>query len=286
MIPNNNLSVLPFYTDISKQNHRKDYAFGEVFPLLTPDRSVLPFQFIRATKGNAISYVRLKKLDGSTFLTITSQMLETGLSINRYESLGYDVIMYRGILPMTITTPEGQYYVEISDGSIYYSDVFTIVRKLDDCLKIEYRDLESLVFENGRIDYTNAFKFNVYLQTQLGRPDYPFEEQVEDRDGETFVEKQISEKTFKFNFLAPEYLCDAMRIIRMSDDVTVRNKGDVYDVDNFLITPKWQDGGYLAAVETEFQCNTILKKIGVGLIEQGLGDYNNDYNNDFNNLNS
>lgn len=282
MIPNNNLSVLPFYKSSGRQNHRKDYAQGEVFPLITPDRKILPFQIIRNHRANGITQVLLKNFDGSTHLDITSQMLSTGLVIKEYSSFYYDIISYDGVLPMPIMTPEGRYYIEVSDGvERVYSDVFTIVRNLSDYLKITYWDNESLLFDGGRIDFSAGFKYSIYLPTELGRPEYPFSEEVEDRDGFSFVEKQVSEKTFKFNFIAPEYLCDAMRIIRMVDNVEITNKGDTYDADSFLITPKWLEGGYLASVEAEFQCNTIVKKIGQGYTAASLGDFNNDFNNDF-----
>jgi hypothetical protein len=285
MIPNNNLSILPFYTSLDKQNHRKDYAFGEVYPLLTPDRKILPFQIIRSTRANAISSVLLKNLDGTTYLDITAIMTATGLTINAYTSDGYDVIQYPGVLPMAVATPEGQYYLQITDTvDVWYSEVFTIVRDLSNCLKISYWDTESLQFEGGRVDYTNNFKFDLYLPTQVGRPDYPFQEQVQERDGYTFVENQISEKTYKFTHLAPEYLLDAMRIIRMSDYIFVTSKSEEYDVDTFLMTPKWEEGGYVASVEVEFQCDTIVKKIGRGVTPVTLGDFNDDYNNDFDNL--
>ncbi|NQU52434.1 MAG: hypothetical protein HQ522_07830 [Bacteroidetes bacterium] len=282
MIPNNNLSPLPFYTDLSKQNHRKDYAFGEIFCLATPDRKILPFQIIRTHRTNAITSALLKNMSGVTILSIITEMNATGLVVNQYTADGYDVIVYPGILPMAITTPEGQYYLQLSDGvETWYSDVFTIIRTLDNFLKIEYYDSESLAFQGGRVDFTNLFKFHIYLNTQLGRPEYPFEEQVENRGGYTFAEIQTSEKTFKFNFVAPEYLLDAMRLIRMMDFVTVTNKADEYSVDTFLITPKWEAGGYLASVEAEFQCDTVIKKTGKGILGYTNGDYNDDLNNDF-----
>ena len=177
MIPNNNLSVLPFYDSVEKQNHRKDYAFGDIFSLLTPDRKILPFQIIRPHAGSGINSVVLRNVDGSSFLNITAEILATGLKINSYASSGYDIILYDGILPMPITTPEGLYYLEIHSNTVFYSEVFNIVRNLDSCLKIVYSDEESLLFEGGMIDYTGIFKFNIYLPTQLGRPDYEFEEQ-------------------------------------------------------------------------------------------------------------
>ena len=152
-------------------------------------------------------------------------------------------------------------------------------------LQIEWYDVENMVFDGGQIVYTNPkYKNRLYLCTQLGKPEYVFEEEGEERDGYFFPEKQISEKTYRFIILAPEYLCDVMRIIRMSDFVTVTdNYGRVYPCDTFLITPKWQTQGNLASVEVEFQTATVIKKIGRGYITPTGGDFNNDYNNDFKN---
>lgn len=283
MTPNNNLSVLPFYTDVSKQNHKKDYAFGELFPLFTPDKRILPFQIVREHRANAISSVLLKDKEGNTIANISTEMAATGLAINSYASYNFDVIVYPGNLLLTITTPEGPYYIEISDGvQTWYSEVFTIVRYTDQYLKIIYSDTESIISEGGILDFSNSFAFNIYLPTQVGKPDYEFEEEVEKRDGYQFLEKQISEKTYKFNFLAPEYLLDAMRVIRMMDNVQIVSKGETYRVDQFLMTPKWQDGGYLASVEAEFQSETVIKKIGAGYVPADNGDFNVDFNNDYN----
>lgn len=52
----------------------------------------------------------------------------------------------------------------------------------------------------------------------------------------------------------------------MSDFVTVYSQGRKYDCDTFLITPKWQTQGNLASVECEFECATVVKKIGRGVI--------------------
>lgn len=285
MTPNNNLSVLPWYDSIERQNHRRDYAFGNVFPLITPDRKLLPFQIRRATRSNGISQVILRDIAGKQIANITSQMRETGLEIKRFQSDGYDLIIYPGNLPMAIMTPEGLYYAEISDGAQrWYSEVFNIVRTVDDYMLIEWWDEEPLYYSGGHIEYNRSlFKNRVYLCTQVGKPDYDFEEEGEERDGYFFPEKQVSEKVFKFTFVAPEYLCDAMRIIRMSDHVEITSRGEKYIADSFLITPKWQDQGDLAAVEAEFETDTVIKKIGRGKIVTSLGDFNADFNDDFKN---
>ena len=285
MTPNNNLSVLPWYDSINRQNHRRDYAYGNIYQLITPDRKLLPFQIRRNTRSNSISQVLLKNVEGKTIANITAQMKETGLTVKRFSANGYDLIIYPGTLPMAINTPEGLYYAEISDGAQrWYSEVFNIVRTVNDYMSIEWWDEEPLYYSGGHIEYSGeTFKNRVYLPTQVGKPEYDFQEEGEKRDGYFFPEKQTSEKIYKFSFLAPEYLCDAMRIIRMSDHVVITSRGERYEADSFLITPKWQEQGDLAGVEAEFETDTVIKKIGRGVVVTNLGDFNSDFNNDFKN---
>ena len=283
MIPNNNLSVLPFYTSVDKQDHRKDYAFSEMFKNLCPHKFILPFQIIRSTRVNPIQSIKLKGHDFNFDENITEEAGTQGLSVKAYPDKGYDVIKYPGYLPLSFETPEGLYYVEISDGvDTWFSDVFNIVRKVDDLLCIEYWDEGNIEYSGGEIDFSSYFKYRIFLPTQVGKPSYLFTEEVETRDGKQFIEKQISEKVYNFTFLAPEYLLDAMRVIRMADHVFITSRGETYEVDQFLPTPNWLDQGHLASVEVEFNCDTILKKIGKGVQNYNkLRVFNNDFNNDF-----
>lgn len=285
MIQNNNISVLPWYTSINEQNHRKSYAYGTIYPLFTPKRTLLPFQIMRNTSSRNITKAQLYDKNGVLFADITTALKETGLQIVPFASLGYDVIVYPSLLPFAIDTPDGIYYARMTDGvNVWYSEMFTIVGDLSGYLKIEWYDVENFVFDAGQIVYQNPKFHNVlYLCTELGKPEYTFEEEGETRDGYFFPEKQISEKTYRCMALAPEYLCDVMRFIRMSDKVFVTDKyGRQYDCDTFLITPKWQTQGDLASVEIEFETATVAKKIGRGYITPGRkGDFNNDFNNDF-----
>lgn len=285
MIQNNNISVLPWYTSIEQQNHRKSYAYGQIYPLFTPKRTLLPFQIMRNTSTRNITRAQLYTKEGVLFADITTALFETGLQIVRFASLGYDIIVYPSLLPFAIDTPDGIYYARMTDGvNVWYSEMFTIVNDVSGYLKIEWYDVQNFVFDAGQIVYQNPTFHNVlYLCTELGKPEYPFEEEGETRDGYFFPEKQISEKIYRCMALAPEYLCDVMRFIRMSDKVFVTDKyGRQYDCDTFLITPKWQTQGDLASVEIEFETATVAKKIGRGYITPGTkGDFNNDFNNDF-----
>lgn len=281
---NNNLSVLPFYENIDWQNAKKSYAYGDVYTLATPIRRMLPFQILRNTRDNRILSVLLYTEKGKQVADITQQMIETGLSIKRYVAYGYDLIVYNGLLPLAYEALQGRYYISISDGvQTFVSDIFTWTYDVSGMMKIQWWDSEPLIFQSGAIFYDGLFKNTLYICAELGKPEYPFEEEGESRDGYFFPEKQISYKTYRTIFLAPEYLCDVMRVIRMSDYVTIDIDGQHYECDTFLITPKWQTQGNLASVEVEFTTNTVIKKIGRGIIPTNKGDYNNDYNNDFNN---
>ena len=82
--------------------------------------------------------------------------------------------------------------------------------------------------------------------------------------------------------MAPEYLCDALRIVRLCENKQITSKLQTYEPISFNMTPKWEDQGDLAAVECEFETDTIVANLG-GYHKVPIGgDYNNDYNDDFN----
>ena len=286
MTQNNNFSVLLWYKKVDLQNHRKSYAYGNIYPLFCETNVLLPFQIIRKTSVADISEVILYRKDGSIFKDVTQAMKDAGLEIVKFEDLGVDVILFPARFPMNIGMLDGIYYLSLSDDvQIWYSEMFTAVNSVKGYLKIEWYDIENSYFDAGLIVYDNPrFKNFLYLCVELGKPDYQFEEEGEDRDGYYFPEKRISEKTYKCTILAPEYLCDVMRLISLSDYIRVTDKyGQKYNCDTFLITPKWQTQGDLASVEIEFETNTVVKKLGRGIIRECIGDYDEkDYNEDYN----
>ena len=292
MIQYNVTSVLPFFTDINLQNHRRSYAYGDVYPLYVPSGQMLPFQFMTPhVSGNTMGTVELMNMKDQRVAYLQSNLSDGGLRITEFASDGYDIVSYPAIMPIGYNTLEGQYYLRITlTAGVYYSEVFTVVGDISPYLKIEWRMLDDLINYGWRIQYNSGqyrFRNVVYLATELGKPDYEFEETGESRDGWFFPEKMISEKTYKFHFMAPEYLCDAMRFIRMADEVRVTDKyGRTYLCDQFLMTAKWQDQGNLASVEAEFQTDTVAKAIGRGLAPANQGAFNNDYNNDYDIINS
>ena len=286
MIPNNNLSVLPFYTSLEQQNARKWWVYGRVYPLFTQAGFLLPWQLIKEhNASDTINFVTL--VDGNTDQPIRTYTaaVRDATTKKQFASLGYDVWVSPGLLPIFTSMDNGRYYLDMVIGSThYYSEIFTVVNDIQPYLKITWWDEQDFTMDAGTIVYTNpSFRNILYLKADLAKPEYPFEEEGENRDGYFFPTKQISEKRYRFAFLASEYLLDVMRFIRMADHAQIEYHGQTYSLDSFLITPEWEPNGDVASVQAEFDTATVAKKIGVGYIRAQRGDFNDDFNDDFNN---
>ena len=278
---NNNISPLPFYNNPALQNHRKDYAYGQVYPLITYRNMLLPFQVVLAS-GTSVNWVRLYDFNTGKYTDITTSMKENGLTIKSFT--GFKLLKYPGTLPIVEIKHEGLYYlaIGISGSGNIYSDVFTVTNKVDNYLLLEYYNSYNFKLKNGIVDFSDNFKFKCYLNTQVGKPEYDFEEEATERMGYTFIESQVSKKIYKFTFIAPEYLCDALRIVRLCENKQITSKSQVYDLTTFNMEPEWEDQGDLAAVECEFETDTAIANIGGYTPKLVGGDFNEDYNNDFN----
>lgn len=290
MIPNNNLSVLPFYDSVEQQDARKWWAYGRVYPLFTPAGFLLPFQIITEhtdlTPNNISGATIYDANTQQQAASITSE-IRSGIAKKEFASLGYDVWVFAGQLPVLNSIANGRYYLLLTWGNwqiVKVSEIFTVVNDIQPYLKITWWDNDDFTMDAGTIVYKNpTFKNVLYLQADLAKPEYPFEEEGETRDGYFFPTKQISEKRYRFNFFASEYLLDVMRFIRMADFAEIEYHGQRYSLDTFLITPEWESNGDIAAVEAVFDTATVAKKIGLGYIKAQRGDFNDDFNNDFNN---
>lgn len=277
----NSFNVLPFYDNLDKQNHRKSYAYNSMYPLIVKNGTFIPFQINLGVATSGTPRVYIVSPDGGQ-VERTQSFVQAGLRVQI--SQGRSIITFPGIHQMAPVLEPGRHHIRLEWlGYALYSEEFTVVGSTEDFLSLEWSSLEGLFFPGGWIDYSQGFKHKLYLDAQLGKPEYKFEEEGEVRDGYFFPEKQISEKVYKFTFLAPEYLLDALRIVRLSDEVFVTDKfGTKYRCDTFLMTPTWQTQGNLASVVVEFETDTVVKKVGLGSQEPyTLGDFNEDYNEDY-----
>lgn len=287
MTPNNNLSVLPWYTSIDQQNARKWWTYGRVYPLFVQAGFIPTFQILLPYRPQPnFSACTLYEANTNTQVaSIISGLRDTGLTVKQFATLGYSVIVYPGQLPALAALNNGRYYMRATiNGAYYYSEVFTVINDIEPYLELTWWDNEDFVTDAGVIVYQNpAFKNVLYLDSEIAKPEYTFEEEGENRDGYFFPSKMVSSKRYKFNFFASEFLLDVMRFIRMADFVQIKKGLDIYSVGQFLLTPTWERNGDVAGVEAEFETATVAKKIGLGYIRALRGDFNDDFNNDFNN---
>lgn len=275
------ISPLKFYDDFHKQNRYRSFAYGHVAPLITNPNVVSPFQLI--VSGN-VSEVYVRSADTNKRVTgnVVERFKDAGL--RNVSKNDYNILLFLGIFPLSgVIDYEGQYWLEIHSGGWYYSEVFCFDNNIDDCLKVEYWNPEGdFALKNGIIVLgSENFHFILLLKSELGKPEYSFEEEATKRLGYSFIESQVSKKTYKFNTVIPEYLCDAMRIIRLCSQKKITCKGETYDAITFNMEVDWQEQGDLASVTCEFDVDNIITNLGGFKHENLGGDFNNDYNNDY-----
>ncbi|MBR4891173.1 MAG: hypothetical protein IKU15_07795 [Clostridia bacterium] len=253
---NNSFNILPWYDSLEKQSSKKWYAFGQSWPLLCPKGSILPFQFVCEA------------------LEVTSSIQAVNANTNEITDLGVAPSVIQGSQPNSTyyvvklasvavpALPIGTYYLRFNTSRGYlYSEEITIIDDASECIKIQYWNEDTLNFASGEINFADDFKFEFYIRSTIGKPEYEFEEELTKRLGYKFIESQTSNKVYKFAFVAPEYICDAMRLIRLCDYVKLTTKFDSYNALSFAYEPKWQDQGDLAAVDVEFDTDCIIQKL-------------------------
>lgn len=260
----NSLNVLPFYEDLKYQNGKKWYAYGSVFPLISRNDAVIPFQLI--VQDDIASVISFSVVDAKSGSEVYSELTKPEI-INKFSSLGYSVIKLKETaFPGSYTLKSGTYYLILKlQGSskqyTYYSEVFVACDSVDNYLKITYWNDDNIYYTGGEINYDGDFKFVCYIQATIGKPEYDFEEELTKRGGYPFLESQISSKTYKFKFIAPEFLCDGLRLVRLSDYIQISENGRNYNALTFAYEPEWQAQGDLASVEAEFTVDNIIQKI-------------------------
>ena len=280
-----NTSVLAFHTSLDNQHRNLPYADGRTFRLISPQAKILPFQLPVDSNLPAVTKIEIYNIAKGVARNLTS--LFTAAYWKRQVYNDYDIYVYNGNATIAPAMDIGDSYLILTAGSTkFYSDIFTCVASISakDVLALTYWDDTDLDFKvtQGRISYANNFRNKIYLATKLAKPEYVFEDVVEERDGFKFVEKQIQKKLYKFSLLAPEYLCDVLSLVPMHDNIVIEYNHVVYPVYDILFTPTWLDDGFLANVDAEFSTEAIVKKVGKMFPNYSPGDFNSDFNSDFN----
>lgn len=252
------LSVIPFYSSLVEQSPRLPWANGNMYRLLASSKYLLPFGILLEGEVTIEKWELYQYNSSGTDTKIkelaNNDLVTNGLTVmgdQRYTAYTYDA---KELIDLELGIGPRYLVVTTSEGGEYYSEVFSCVP--DSCLA----NSSMIMWDSVNFSFRSKF----YLQTDIGFPDYLFEEEGETRDTIFFPTKQISYKKYKFTLCVPEFVCDALRCIRMSDNIVITDRyGKEYNVSSFnMDSPNWQDDGFYAVVECEFTTADIIKRTG------------------------
>lgn len=261
----NNFSPLAFRKKESKATYEKWYAFGKNYAIPASANTLTPFQFTE---------LNIPVFDPDT-IEVEAVNEETGEETKTGVYVSFDVMPeHGGVLYVSPgknsfreALPQGTYRARFSIGDeVYISTPFCVIPGIETSSKyllIEYWNDEKIAYPGGFITTgaNNDFRYQMYVPATICKPKYEFEEELTKRAGYKFLELQTSTKVYAFTFVAPEFICDAMRLIRLSDYIRISHDGEYYNALNFEFDVDWQEQLYLAAVDCQFETDSIIQKL-------------------------
>lgn len=261
----NNFSPLAFRKKESKATYEKWYAFGKNYAIPASANTLTPFQFTE---------LNIPVFDPNT-IEVEVINEETGEAKKSGVYVSFDVMPeHGGVLYVSPgknsfreALPHGTYRARFSIGDeVYISTPFCVIPGIETSSKyllIEYWNDEKIAYPGGFITTgaNNDFRYQMYVPATICKPKYEFEEELTKRAGYKFLELQTSTKVYAFTFVAPEFICDAMRLIRLSDYIRISHDGEYYNALNFEFDVDWQEQLYLAAVDCQFETDSIIQKL-------------------------
>lgn len=261
----NNFSPLAFRKKEYKATYEKWYAFGKNYAIPASANTLTPFQFTE---------LNIPVFDPDT-IEVEAVNEETGKATKTGVYVSFDVMPeHGGVLYVSPgknsfreALPQGTYRARFSIGDeVYISTPFCVIPGIETSSKyllIEYWNDEKIAYPGGFITTgaNNDFRYQMYVPATICKPKYEFEEELTKRAGYKFLELQTSTKVYAFTFVAPEFICDAMRLIRLSDYIRISHDGEYYNALNFEFDVDWQEQLYLAAVDCQFETDSIIQKL-------------------------
>lgn len=261
----NNFSPLAFRRKESKATYEKWYAFGKNYAIPASANTLTPFQF---TELN-IPVFDPDTIEVDVINEETGEATKTGVYVSFDVMPEHGGVLYvsPGKNSFREALPQGTYRARFSiDDQVYISTPFCVIPGIETSSKyllIEYWNDEKIAYPDGFITTgaNNDFRYQMYVPATICKPKYEFEEELTKRAGYKFLELQTSTKVYAFTFVAPEFICDAMRLIRLSDYIRISHDGEYYNALNFEFDVDWQEQLYLAAVDCQFETDSIIQKL-------------------------
>lgn len=261
----NNFSPLAFRKKESKATYEKWYSFGKNYAIPASANTLTPFQF---TELN-IPVFDPDTIEVEVINEETGEPKKTGVYVSFDVMPEHGGVLYvsPGKNSFREALPQGTYRARFTIGTqVYISTPFCVIPGIETSSKyllIEYWNDEKIAYPGGFITTgaNNDFRYQMYAPATICKPKYEFEEELTKRAGYKFLELQTSTKVYAFTFVAPEFICDAMRLIRLSDYIRISHDGEYYNALNFEFDVDWQEQLYLAAVDCQFETDSIIQKL-------------------------
>lgn len=235
--------------------HERQFFYGTKYILPVPVGELLPFQFIRTTGGlRPITAFDIIHEDGTS-----TDVLSDVASMIDYKSTDVSVVIrFKATRVLSGTWDEGWKRATVSDGvTTWQSDYFLWTRT--PLVKIEWWHPINIPVENGVIDYSDNFKYHVYLRTDIGMPQYPLEEEVDRRESIDFPFRETSYKQYQFPTIVSEYLMDCLRLIPIHAEIRIHHLDDVLRVTKMRHSEvRWIEIGDVASTLWTFRTNTVV----------------------------
>ena len=271
---NNNFSPLPFYevSGLELDNKyllsNRPYSYGAVYDLPISEGWLMPFQFDVDFESTEVVAAYVIPLDANTGIPIN------GVMVTPSSDGSYSKVMFYGAQIQNL--PIGRMYIELelSDDNegrnrVVMSDIFNNIFSANNNLKqvpegyvrLTYGNDHELKRTGGEITF-GKFSFEVLVKSTIGKPQYAYEEKASERLGYRYIESQVSKKSYQMCFMAPEYLCDALRLMPMCNVRSIVDELYPYNnISDVELEVSWQEQGDLAAVTLTFNTDTVVSNL-------------------------
>jgi hypothetical protein len=261
----NNLSPIGWHRNPRHLLQQRSYFNNTKYVQPVPTGTVLPFQLFRA-KGQAgalTSFIIYRERDGAAF-DVLSTVNNTGLSIEMQENV--DLISYLSTSSLTGSFEAGYHYAVMQDGvNVWTSDYFLWVDDQNGLIKIEYSHPEDITVDLphlrtwGTLNNAQPWTFRVYLKTDIAKPTYQFNREVDTRNTVEYPYRRTRYKQYEFTAILSEYLADALSLIPIHANVRITHLGEIIYCDDFRMSePRWISGrGDMAEFDFTFRSGTL-----------------------------
>ena len=255
---------LQFFDYLSYKTSNLDtYRWGSEQPFISQTDRIPPFQL-------AIP------IGGTILATLNGIPIDLALSGLRIEPKGdYDVIVYSGKIALGLGTPTGDYELVINDGTTnYYSETFRMC-DVSDLIKVAYKHSGDYGISTSSMDYFFPYNINheniMYINSDIVKPEYVFSRDITNRAATVLPRLNTYYKLHRFHFMATESKLDQLAHIVLHDCVTITYKNRIYETEEFLITPDWDDYAFYAGVDVEFKTSAVSVVAGRGYTNDTCG---------------